>query len=251
MGNDGGTIPRRSEMVRQKARAEKLDEKTLARAKYTLCTLSKRPLHPPLVACGLGNLYNKDALLEHLLNTTKSGGAAMVCPHVRNLKDVTNVTVALNPSYQPTDIVVTSSVSASTAQGQHYPVLCPITLKELNGTTPFVFSRACGCVCSQAALKEVKSATTQCLQCGKACTTDDWLPLYPQGEQLEQAKDRLRARKTELALAKKSKKAKKRARAVESVVDDGAPVQPTASVPGQYLVPSLHDAKRKRTGVSG
>ncbi|KAJ1977075.1 Replication termination factor 2 [Dimargaris verticillata] len=251
MGNDGGTIPRRSEMVRQKARAEKLDEKTLARAKYTLCALSKRPLHPPLVACGLGNLYNKDALLEHLLNTTKSSDTALVCPHVRSLKDVTNVTVTLNPSYQPTDIVVTSSVSASTAQGQHYPVLCPITLKELNGTTPFVFSLACGCVCSQAALSEVKSATTQCLQCGTTCTAADWLPLYPQGEQLQQAKDRLSARKAELALAKKNKKAKKRARTGDHGSDESTPALATASVSEQRMTPSLRDTKRKRTSVSG
>lgn len=35
--------------------------------RWTTCALSGQPLQPPVVACFLGNLYNKASVLEFLL----------------------------------------------------------------------------------------------------------------------------------------------------------------------------------------
>lgn len=35
--------------------------------KWSICSLSGQPLHPPIVADFLGSLYNKEAVLEFLL----------------------------------------------------------------------------------------------------------------------------------------------------------------------------------------
>jgi hypothetical protein len=49
MGNDGGSIPYRIDLVKTKAKEEKTDEKGLARALWLLCALSKVRLIPVLV----------------------------------------------------------------------------------------------------------------------------------------------------------------------------------------------------------
>ena len=67
MGNDGGSIPHRREVVKQKKREERMDNFELAKSKSSLCALSKEPLTPPVVACRLGNLYNKEHLVQLLI----------------------------------------------------------------------------------------------------------------------------------------------------------------------------------------
>lgn len=80
MGCDGGTIPTRGELVKEKKRDVKLDPKIGLDAKVSLdprtlslglrnlldlrqqwktCKLSSAPLKEPVVACELGRLYNK------------------------------------------------------------------------------------------------------------------------------------------------------------------------------------------------
>jgi len=43
-GNDGGSFPHRTEMVKLKPKEVNLDRNKLAKAKATLCTLSKSKL---------------------------------------------------------------------------------------------------------------------------------------------------------------------------------------------------------------
>lgn len=70
MGADGGSIPRREEMVKVKERNEKgIDlKKEQLKSKWHLCSLSNEPLRPPIVTCQLGNLYNKDSVIKYLLS---------------------------------------------------------------------------------------------------------------------------------------------------------------------------------------
>jgi membrane peptidoglycan carboxypeptidase len=46
----------------------------------------QRPLQEPVVSCALGKLYNKDALLEYLLDRSAHGEGEEVCGHVKSLK---------------------------------------------------------------------------------------------------------------------------------------------------------------------
>jgi hypothetical protein len=115
MGNDGGSIPYRIDLVKTKAKEEKTDEKGLARALWLLCALSKvsennkglipavemfadrqiiltvflvsqRPLSQPVVADPLGKLYNKDAIIEYLLDRTSFGDGDQICGYVKGVK---------------------------------------------------------------------------------------------------------------------------------------------------------------------
>ncbi|OJT12891.1 Protein RTF2 -like protein [Trametes pubescens] len=156
MGNDGGSIPDRRDLVRTKAKAEQADKANQVRAMWFFCALSKRPLQEPVVSCPLGKLYNKDALLEFLLDRTSFGDGEEICGHIRSLKDVKVLKLTPNPT--KTTTFDSSSDSAPTRA----PFVCPLNLKEMNGVQPFVYLATCGCVFSQGGLKAVcRSASSK------------------------------------------------------------------------------------------
>ena len=121
MGNDGGSIPDRRDLVKSKAKvrslpsyrvkkgsdpleqAEQPDKANQTRAKWFFCALSKvrhtlhsatdaddvmlqRPLEEPVASCPLGKLYNKDAVLEYLLDRNKYGDGEEICGHLKSMK---------------------------------------------------------------------------------------------------------------------------------------------------------------------
>lgn len=49
--------------------------------------------------CGLGRLYSKQSVLEHLLENNMPSS----CSHIKSLKDVKNLNLAANPAYSPED----------------------------------------------------------------------------------------------------------------------------------------------------
>lgn len=67
MGNDGGSIPKRSEVVKKRRNSVELDKSAKNLAKSSLCAMSKEPLRQPVVACKRGLLYNKEHLIKRLL----------------------------------------------------------------------------------------------------------------------------------------------------------------------------------------
>ena len=68
MGCDGGSIPHRSELVKTKSKNPIVDTTLKLTSLWFLCHLSKEPLASPIVSCGLGKLYNKEAILEYLVS---------------------------------------------------------------------------------------------------------------------------------------------------------------------------------------
>ena len=66
-GNDGGSFPHRTEMVKLKPKEIVIDNKISAKSRATLCTLSKAKLKKPIVTCKLGRLYNKDQVVFKLI----------------------------------------------------------------------------------------------------------------------------------------------------------------------------------------
>lgn len=88
-GNDGGSIAKRDDLVRTKAAAEKQDQDEVRHILWTACRLSKNPLREPVLADSLGQMFNKDAILECLLR--RSAGAATdhdtrTAGHIRGMK---------------------------------------------------------------------------------------------------------------------------------------------------------------------
>ncbi|KAK7040355.1 Replication termination factor 2 [Paramarasmius palmivorus] len=218
MGNDGGSIPDRRDLVRTKAKAEQADKANQTRARWFFCALSKKPLQEPIVSCALGKLYNKDAILEYLLDKSVYGDGERICGHIRSLKDVK--TLILTPNSTP------SNNNDSTEKARF---ICPFSMKEMNGAQPFVFIWTCGCVFSQAGLKTMSSASTTppkeedkdaspqvdlCPQCSaKYNKADDIIMLNSSPEEEEKLRAIMERRR--LAEPTKPKKSKKRKNADE------------------------------------
>jgi hypothetical protein len=185
MGNDGGVVAVKRKFMRHanvKTRGEKADQEAQRLERATTCALTCAPLREPVVACRLGNLFNKQALLEQLL--AKSMPARF--RHISSLRDV-----------------VTCRVSRETEK-QDARWCCPVTTAEFNGKQPFVVLFSCGCVLSERALKAVD--THECLVCGKPFEETDVVTLRLDEEQYEQKQTALLELKTEEKRAKKNKK---------------------------------------------
>ncbi|OQR92422.1 hypothetical protein ACHHYP_03717 [Achlya hypogyna] len=153
MGNDGGVIAVKRKFMRhgqKKQRDEQADQKALREKRTTLCALTDEPLAEPIVADKLGNLFNKVALLERLLDRTLPEQFG----YIRSMKDVAGC-----------------KFYRDEAGAFH----CPITMQIFNGKHPFVVLKKCGCVLSEKALKEVKSK--ECLMCGAPSREKDRWPL--------------------------------------------------------------------------
>ncbi|QRW05727.1 hypothetical protein RhiLY_04726 [Ceratobasidium sp. AG-Ba] len=145
MGNDGGSIPDRRDLVRSKPKAEQVDKLNQMLAAWFFCALSKRPLQEPIVSCAMGKLYNKDAIIEYLLDKSAYGDGDEICGHVKSLKDVKQLNLTPNPA-----------ASAPQKDDKQKPMfICPLTLKEMSGLLPFCYLATCGCVFSSAGLKAV------------------------------------------------------------------------------------------------
>jgi hypothetical protein len=226
MGNDGGSIPDRRDLVKSKKKAEQADKANQTRAVWFFCALSKRPLQEPIVSCALGKLYNKDAIIEHLLDKTAYGDAEKICGHIRSLKDIKVLKLTPRSPPPPPDS------SADVAQ-----FVCPLTFKEMNGGQPFVYILTCGCVFSQSGLRTVLGSSPSngntaaaessaaddeqlevCPQCGtKFSRSSDVLMINPPLEEGERMYAAMELRRS-LEPVKKSKKRKAGADAVTEEV---------------------------------
>ncbi|KAL9099649.1 MAG: hypothetical protein Q9163_004876 [Psora crenata] len=209
MGNDGGSIPTRRELVKEGAKdlttTQVKEIQTEQQEHYwTTCALSYEPLSQPVVSDGLGTLYNKAAVLDHLLSiaqeetskdTLEAKGEAFK-DRLRSLKDV--VEVKFETGNGPT--------TASTKW------VCPITNKVLGPGTKAIYIVPCGHAFAESVVKEVQGET--CLQCDQPYTQNNVISILPIS-QVE--KDRLVQRLCELkasglthSLKKASSSGKKR-----------------------------------------
>ena len=170
MGNDGGSIPKRAEMVKTKTKdAQSDDPEETLKAKWTCCYLSKEPLERPVVACGLGRLYNKEAVVKYLLNRESTSEMQ----HITSLKHVFQV-----------------KMTDSTFPESPY-FACPITGREMNGKCRFVVVRGCGCVFAEQALRELPSDSGKCLVCEQEGPMDI-IPIYRKAEEVEELRSKLK-----------------------------------------------------------
>jgi hypothetical protein len=161
-----GSISGRSEMVKTKgsaasAASAEVDAKLEAiRSRWRTCTLSQLPLAAPVVCDDLGHLFNKDGLLEAMLQKALPARLS----HIRGLRDVFNVTLKFADAADGKKDAAGGDADNAVA---HFA--CPVTMLPANGRNRFVATRGCGCVLSERAVREVPSAT--CLVCGGPLTT--------------------------------------------------------------------------------
>lgn len=177
MGNDGGSIPTRRELVKEAARdlnttEVKEKQKEALAHRWKECPLSHKPLIRPVVSDSAGNLYNKDAVLQYLLPSEASSLDKAECDkfvqgRIKGLKDIVELKLEVDPQQKAGD--------------ERW--ICPITTKVLGPSVKAVYIVPCGHVFSHEAVREMK--TEKCLQCDQPYEARDLIPILPttEGEQ--------------------------------------------------------------------
>ncbi|ORX53328.1 DUF602-domain-containing protein [Piromyces finnis] len=254
MGCDGGTIPKRDELVKTKKKDKQVDKTEQLIANWYYCALSKTPLKEPIVSCKLGKLYNKDAIIKYLLNKKEFGDGDKICKHITSIKEVTTLKLTPNPAYTANNkhsSIISSTVGNDVLIPQF---VCPITMKEMSGKYKFVYL-PCGCVFSEQALKEVPS--TVCLQCNKSYNSDDIIPINSEDpkviESLQEKLDRYleekKKKEHEKKLAKKAAKLAKKAEKEKKKhgLDDDSNSDSTSHKSSKKKLVAEHESKKQKT----
>ncbi|XP_012678061.1 replication termination factor 2 [Clupea harengus] len=203
MGCDGGTIPKRHELVKGPKKVEKVDKNAAIAARWKYCALSQEKLRRPIVSCDLGRFYNKDAVIEYLLDKTAERPNIEVAVHIRGIKDIKELNLTDNPAW---------AGERSNTKGDQYEdmncgmFICPVVGVEMNGRHKFCFLQSCGCVFSDRAMKEVK--TEICHKCGDTFQEEDIIVLNGTKEEVEKLQERMEEKRAKAKAGKKSKKSK-------------------------------------------
>ncbi|KAM5304011.1 replication termination factor 2 [Glossophaga mutica] len=203
MGCDGGTIPKRHELVKGPKKVEKVDKDAELVAQWNYCALSQEILRRPIVACELGRLYNKDAVIEFLLDKSSEKALGKAASHIKSIKNVTELRLSDNPAWEG-DRGNTKGDKHDDLQRARF--ICPVVGLEMNGRHRFCFLRCCGCVFSERALKEIKAEV--CHTCGAAFQEDDVIVLNGTKEDVAALQGRMEERRLRARLGKKAKKPK-------------------------------------------
>lgn len=150
----------------------------LHRTKMSQCFLSQHDLREPVVACRLGNLYNKEAIIGAILNKKMPSGLS----HIKKLSDLKNCVIEWKENKE---------------DGKLHMV-CPIARDELDtGGTRSVVIWTSGVVVGVKALKALKSK--DCPVTGKPFDYDkDCMALAPKEEELKELIERLPANRKDL-----------------------------------------------------
>ncbi|XP_009080578.1 PREDICTED: protein RTF2 homolog, partial [Acanthisitta chloris] len=208
-------------------------------ARWFYCALSQEKLRPPIVACELGRLYNKDAVIEYLLDKSPDKTPMESASHIKSIKNVTELNLVDNPAW---------SGEKESIKGDKYDDLqsarfiCPVVGLEMNGRHRFCFLRNCGCVFSERALKEIKSEV--CHKCGVPFQEEDMIVLNGNKEDVEVLKKRMEERRLKSKLEKKSKKSKSAGAAPQPETSEDS-AGPSKAKNGKDCVSSSSGEKRQ------
>ena len=197
MGNDGGSIPKRRELVKNAARAPTVSElkatalESLAHA-WTHCALSGSQLDVgAVVSDWRGRLYNYEAILRGLMPSDEPAETTPSTLGIQSLRDIQRLKFH--------------------SSGDNWT--CPISMKELGPATKAVYLVPCGHVFAEVAINEIKAKV--CPECGEELKEENTITILPTTEKdtvrLEQRIESLRGNGLTHSLKKdKSEKKKKR-----------------------------------------
>ncbi|NXQ10530.1 RTF2 protein, partial [Peucedramus taeniatus] len=180
-------------------------------------------------------LYNKDAIIEYLLDKSPDKTPMESASHIKSIKNVTELQLVDNPAW---------CGDKESIKGDKYDDLqaarfiCPVVGLEMNGRHRFCFLRNCGCVFSERALKEIKAEV--CHKCGIPFQEEDVIVLNGNKEDVEILKKRMEERRLKSKLEKKSKKGKAAAAASQQ--------EPSADSPGPSKAKSGKDCVNSSSG---
>jgi len=144
------------------------------RTRMSQCFLSQEALRDPVVACRLGNLYNKEAMVGALLNKAIPAELS----HIRKLSDLKNCTVTWKKAE---------------AEDGRKRMVCPVSREDLDsGGSRAVVIWSTGAVVGLKSLKALKAK-----ECPVTCKPFDFdqdvIALAPDAEELAKLRERLPA----------------------------------------------------------
>lgn len=223
MGNDGGSIPKRRELVKEAARALSVSElkanalESLGHA-WNNDPITSQPLdRDNVVSDWRGRLYNYESILQGLMpsddNTESSPPSnpdsqelTLAATGIKSLRDIVRLKFhRYTPPGTKKDIWA-----------------CPISLKELGPSVKAVYIVPCGHVFAEIAIKEIQEL--RCPECSEEFTSENAVPILPTEEsdlkKLVQRMDDLKAAGLAHSL-KKDKKDKKKKRKADEGVQEG------------------------------
>ncbi len=192
MGGDGGSTTNDRRFLRaacggsDDVRPDKVRVDEVQKQRARICALSSEPLVDPIVACELGDLYNKDVILSILLDKTSGPNVK----HIRSMKDVKQV-ISMYPSSSSSSIVY----------------VCPVTQMEFTGLTPFVLIWTSGSILSEKAIREIGIEGLQS-EYGPF-TESDIIPLIPLSDAVPPQMEKMNLRREQVKVRKSEKKEKK------------------------------------------
>jgi len=204
MGCDGGTIPTRDELVKLKKKPEQRDKDGHRMYKWQHCAITQERLRKPVVACELGRLYNKESVIELLLNKDRTNAPANT-EHMEKLKDVIELQLHDNPAFDASKHAVGDGLYNDALIS---PWICPVTGLEMNGRFKFVFTFSTGKVVAERALKVLQKDPTE----SRHYKEEDIVTVNPEEEELDYMNSKMIARRARVkALKKAAKDAKRKA----------------------------------------
>ncbi|KAG6589783.1 Replication termination factor 2, partial [Cucurbita argyrosperma subsp. sororia] len=212
-GGDGGATGAESRdcylnMYAEK-KPDKVDPNEQRLSKWLNCALSNEPLREPCVIDWLGNIFNKESLVQALLEKRLPKGFG----HIKGLKDMIKINLSVIPG---------TELSRNAISGSRFQ--CPITGLEFNGKYKFFALRTCGHVLSAKALKEVKSSS--CLVCHAEFSDRDKFVINGSEEEVAEMRERMEEEKSK---SKPKEKKTKKVRNGEVGMDGDATVELAAS----------------------
>ncbi|CAG5146206.1 uncharacterized protein ALTATR162_LOCUS1839 [Alternaria atra] len=185
MGNDGGSIPKRSELVKEAAKAlttAQIKEAQNEQQEYAWSTdpLTRKPLARPVVSDAAGVLYNKDSIIEFLLKEdddaektemkkvagVKDSELGTFGDRVKGLKDLVEVKFEIEEK---------DGGEVQKNLGEKWK--CPITGERLGFGSKAVYIVPCGHAFAGSVVKEV--AGSACWTCNEPYAENDIIPILP------------------------------------------------------------------------
>ena len=176
MGNDGGSIPQRVDLVRVKKPLRQQVPLLHSRANH--CALSKKRLVPPIVVCRKGKVFNKIDLISALVEKKSDPSIA----HIKKMKHFAEVKGLSDPK-------------SNSAVDPEFPLKCKFSGQAWNGKRKFFFAWNCGCVVSATAMEKLgvkKEEAKECPACGSPLGEEKLIELQGDEGKTEEGKEGLK-----------------------------------------------------------
>ncbi|CAK7265732.1 Replication termination factor 2 [Sporothrix epigloea] len=234
MGNDGGSIPTRRELVKNAARPKTVSEvkatKQEAQAhawKYDPINGKEIDIHD-LVSDWRGRIYNYETVLNYLMDEREMEAAKQYRESADDLSSPESDKVGQNMPFGETgirsvrDVVRLKGHTYTPCGSDLLRWQCPMTMRDIGLGAESIYLVPCGHVFSELAVD--KFPEKRCVECSAGFETSDIIPILStdkdQEDKLRQRIERLRAKglthslkKDKNSTEKKSKKSKRKAEA--------------------------------------